>query len=62
MPRNSMKQNITQVVAWMKANKFMKEEPKRGGNRGNNRRFRSIIVFRGYRENTIIKRITHYLI
>jgi len=40
MPRNSMKQNITQVVAWMKANNFMKEEPKRGGNRGNNRKFR----------------------
>lgn len=34
---NSMKQNITQVVAWMKANNFMKEEPKRGGN---NRKFR----------------------
>jgi hypothetical protein len=30
---NSMKQNITQVVAWMKVNKFMKEEPKRGNNR-----------------------------
>lgn len=37
---NSMKQNITQVVAWMKANNFMKEEPKRGGNRVNNRKFR----------------------
>ena len=40
MPRNSMKQNITQVVAWMNANKFMKEEPKRGGNSGNKRKFR----------------------
>ena len=25
---NSMKQNITQVVSWMKVNNFMKEESK----------------------------------
>ena len=25
---NSMKQNITQVVSWMKVNGYMKEEPK----------------------------------
>jgi hypothetical protein len=34
---NSMKQNITQVVSWMKVNGYMKEEPKRSNNRRNNK-------------------------
>ena len=28
MPQNSMKQNINQLIAWMKVNNFMKEEKK----------------------------------
>ena len=38
MPKNSMKQNITQVIAWMKANNFMKEESKRDNSRRRPRR------------------------
>jgi len=33
MPQNSMKQNITQVIAWMKANNFMKEDKRPAGRR-----------------------------
>jgi hypothetical protein len=33
MPRNSMKQNITQVIAWMKVNNFMKETAKKESRR-----------------------------
>lgn len=37
---NSMKQNITQVVAWMKANKFMKEVKTRPTKNKGGRTFR----------------------
>tara|TARA_R110002074_G_scaffold15864_1_gene53704 strand:- start:567 stop:689 length:123 start_codon:yes stop_codon:yes gene_type:complete len=37
---NSMKQNITQVVSWMKVNGYMKEEPKRGTNRKFKKKFK----------------------
>jgi len=37
---NSMKQNITQVVSWMKVNNFMKEEPKKGNNRKFKKKFK----------------------
>ena len=33
MSINSTKQNITQVIAWMKANNFMKEDKKPSGRR-----------------------------